>query len=549
MKNLKVIREQSSPANVGSTTIDLTQAVKLKCFDRFKWFVIDKGVQPVKTKTGKQIVSGKNKKGETVYFYGDGNVTNITANPKVTKKWSCPSLNQTSPIISSDQNLSGDQKEYKDSLVTKYGVVLDVDPVELKYGIYSQIDLHADKTYGNSSLFPEPGKYFVYLQTSEQTATKPEQKAIIDKYKAKKFIEVACNTQLTDKFAGAILNFKDLFKTTFTTDFCMVQLADLDLTPNEFNTFLNDNEDKITNGLSNTDKKMCRQLINVYKTAAEKRFPVENDAMITLSKQYINNCNAQHKFILGTQKNLERVLDLRNRFVGKYGLRESNLKKIIKTNILEAKENKKSVLTEQKIIVSRYSIISEGITSKSKRSQKDVAARILTEMISLRKQGFSEELLMEEEKSFFSSMGSLFGGGFLDTFKEIGMKWFLEKLGLPSTSYISNVLQVAVGELGLSEIPRLFTDCNFTSELIAHSFAEGYGKKLMEEKGFDGIFMSTVRNGLVETLMNSDFYKSIASSLTPYVCKMLGGLGDKLDGVTGAIKNKVLDAKDNILAK
>jgi hypothetical protein len=320
----------------------------------------------------------------------------------------------------------------------------------------------------------------------------------------------------------------------------MVQKTDFSLTPNEFNTFLSTNEDKITNGISNTDKKMCRQLINMYQNAAENKFPVENDAMIDASKQYISSCSRQHSFMLGTQKNLEKILVSRSRYVGKYGLRESDLKKIIKTNILEAKENKKSVLTEQKIIISRYSIISEGITSKSKRSQKDVASKMLTEMISLRKQGFSEELLMEEEKSFFSSMGSLFGGGFLDTFKEIGMKWILEKLGLSPTSYISEVLQSAAGDLDLSEIPKLFSDCNFTTEFIAHAFAEGYGKKLMDEKGFDGVFMSTIRNGLVEMLTKSDFYKNIASSLTPYVCKLIGGLDDKLEKVSSAMKDKVL---------
>jgi hypothetical protein len=278
----------------------------------------------------------------------------------------------------------------------------------------------------------------------------------------------------------------------------------------------------------------------MYIVASDKKFPVENNVMITTAKEYIKSCNSQHKFMLGTQKNLEKILVSRSRYVGKYGLRESDLKKIIKTNILEAKENKKSVLTEQKIIISRYSIISEGIKSKSKKSQKDVASKMLTEMISLRKQGFSEELLMEEEKSFFSSMGSLFGGGFLDTFKEIGMKWVLEKLGLAPNSYISEVLQTAAGELSLSEIPKLFSDCNFTSEWVAHSFAEGYVKKLMDEKGFDGIFMSTVRNGLVEALQNSDFYKSIASSLTPHICRMLGGLGDKLDKVSSTVKDKVL---------
>jgi hypothetical protein len=169
-----------------------------------------------------------------------------------------------------------------------------------------------------------------------------------------------------------------------------------------------------------------------------------------------------------------------------------------------------------------------------------VASKMLTEMISLRKQGFSEELLMEEEKSFFSSMGSLFGGGFLDTFKEIGMKWVLEKLGLSPTSYISEVLQTAAGELSLSEIPKLFTDCNFTTEFLSHAFVEGYGKKLMDEKGFDGIFMSTIRNGLVEMLTTSDLYKTIAASLTPHVCKLIGGLGDKLDKVSSTKKDKVL---------
>ena len=532
MKNMKNLQEQSKLNNMSPKEI-LLQASKQGCYPT--WLKNGKFSDDY---LGKPVWFGKNSKGQTIVFYSDFTARNIITD--VTKKWSCPSLISNTPIVATDERLTPDQKEYKDGLVAKYGVVLDVDPVELKHGKWSQIDLHADKTYGNSSLFPEPGKYFVYLQASEQTATKPEQKAIIDKYKKIKYVEVPCNTKITDDFAAEILNFKVKFPETFATDFCMVQKTDFSLTPNEFNTFLSTNEDKITNGISNTDKKMCRQLINMYQNAAENKFPVENDAMIDASKQYISSCNSQHKFMLGTQKNLEKILVSRSRYVGKYGLRESDLKKIIKTNILEAKENKKSLLTEQKIIISRYSIISEGITSRSKRSQRDVSSKMLIEMVSLRKQGFSEELLMEQEKSFFSSMGSLFGGGFLDTFKEIGMKWFLEKLGVSPTSYISEVLQTAAGELSLSEIPKLFTDCNFTTEFLAHSFVEGYGKKLMDEKGFDGIFMSTIRNGLVEMLTTSDVYKSMAASLTPHVCKLTSGLGDKLEKVSNTMKDKVL---------
>jgi hypothetical protein len=541
MKNKKLIIEQASPSNAESTTINLTQAVKLKCFDKFTWFVIDKGNQPVKTRTGKEVVSGKNKKGEDIFFYGNGNVTNITVNPKVTKKWSCSALNETDPILKDDENLTGDQLEYKKSLEQKYGVVFEVNPVELKYGKYDQIDLNTDAKYGNPSLFTKPGKYFVYLQKSEQTPTKPEQADIIKKFTEAGWVEVPCNTTLTDDFQTKI-NLKDTtdYKSAFSTDFCMALKINFKVTPNEFNSFLTDNNKTLTSGVSNTNKKMCRELINLYSVAADKKFPVANSVMLTTAKEYISGCSTQHKFILGTQTNLEKVLDLRKEYVGKYGLRESNLKKLIKTNILEAKENKKSVLTEQKIIISRYSIISEGITSKSKRSQKDVSSKMLTEMISLRKQGFSEELLIEQEKLFFNSMGSLFGDAFMDTFKEIGMKWILSQLGLSPTSYVSEVIQVAAGELDLSDIPKLFTDCNFATEFIVHAFVEGYGKKLMDQKGYDGILMSTIRNGLIDLLTGSDFYKSMVSSLTSHVCKSISGLGDKLGSAASAMKDKVL---------
>ncbi len=529
---MKNIQEQSTQNNMSPKEI-LLQASKQGCYPT--WLKNGKFTDDY---LGKPVWFGKNSKGQTIVFYSDFTAKNIITN--VIKKWSCPSLTLSTPIVSTDERLTPDQKEYKDGLVAKFGVVLDVDPVELKSGKWKSIDLNTDTTYGNPSLFTEPGKYFVYLQASEQTATKPEQQAIIDKYKRAKYVEVPCNTKITDDFAAPIINFKVKFPETFATDYCMVTKVDFNVTPNEFNTFLDTNQDKLTSGMSNTDKRLCRELINMYQNAAENKFPVENDAMIDTAKQYIQSCNTQHKFSFGTQKSLEKILVSRSRYVGKYGLRESDLKKIIKTNIMEVKENKKSVLTEQKIIISRYSIISEGITSKSKRSQKDVASKILIEMVSLRKQGFSEELLMEEEKSFFSSMSSLFGGGFLDTFKEIGMKWVLEKLGLPPNSYISQVLQTAAGELHLSEIPKLFSDCNFTTEFVARSFTEGYVKKLMEEKGFDGIFMSTVRNGLVEALRSSDLYKSIVSSLTPYVCKLIGGLDDKLEKVATTMKDKVL---------
>ena len=75
MKNK--IHEEEEVTNV----IDLNQAVAEDYFnnpDYKQWFVLDTTIkQPATTKSGKKVVSGKNKNGDTVIFYDNGIVKNI----------------------------------------------------------------------------------------------------------------------------------------------------------------------------------------------------------------------------------------------------------------------------------------------------------------------------------------------------------------------------------------------------------------------------------------------------------------------------------------
>ena len=99
MRNKKIILEQtpvnSDTTNITSTgntqTFDLSQAITLGCFNQYKnWFDIDPGNQPKTTKNGKPVVTGKNKKGDVIFFYDNGVAKNITSG--TTKMWSCDSL-------------------------------------------------------------------------------------------------------------------------------------------------------------------------------------------------------------------------------------------------------------------------------------------------------------------------------------------------------------------------------------------------------------------------------------------------------------------------
>jgi hypothetical protein len=214
--------------------------------------------------------------------------------------------------------LDSKKTEYKNNLVTTHGLSLTADTIEVNLGKYDVIDLNSDKIYGNPSLFTEPGKDFVYKQKGEVTIEKPQQAQIIKKYADKGYTAVPCNTSQTNDILFFV-KLHEKHKDIFTTPYCMVRKETFDGTSLEFNDFIVDN-DKLTETV--TDKKTCRQLINMYKNASDKKFPIENDASFEDAKQYISRCSTQHKFHFVTNKSLESILASRKRRSGIYGFRD-----------------------------------------------------------------------------------------------------------------------------------------------------------------------------------------------------------------------------------
>jgi hypothetical protein len=225
---------------------------------------------------------------------------------------------------------------------------------------------------------------------------------------------------------------------------------------------------------------------------------------------------------------------------------ENNMKElnnVIKENLIQLKEEKKRVIQESKIIDTRFKMIVETDKIKTTDDLDEVFIEILHEMIYLHNQGFDDNLIAESVDGVFGVLTNLFKGGtssILDTFKERGVKYIISKLGLESNSYLQNFLISAIGNTNLSDVPKLFTDCNFLTKKIAETIPEAYLRKLEYEKGMGSVFMDGVRNSLYDVIRNSDFANRIESSISGIVCplvdKMSGGFAKKL----GSMKTNLI---------
>lgn len=228
-----------------------------------------------------------------------------------------------------------------------------------------------------------------------------------------------------------------------------------------------------------------------------------------------------------------------------------SLKKTIKKSLLETKEVKRQVLTESTIIKNRFNFIVESSRIKTKKDLDKVFVNVLTEMVYLHKQGFNDSLIEENVSSVFNVLGNLFGGTtntVIELFKEKGVKFILEKLGIDDNNFLKNFLITALGNTDLKDVPKLFTECDFLTKKIAESVPEAYLRQLEYEKGMGGDFMDFVRNSLYDVIKQSDFADKIESKISGIVCPLVERMSGKFEEQLGSMKSSLISNPMNIQA-
>ena len=497
MKNKIKLVEQSE--ELSTETRNMKQSVDYGCFSKetYPWFTMDES-QPRRTKSGLDVVTGVNNKKEAVWFYSNGTVKNMVT--KNVGTWDCK------------KEYTTQQQQIINSLVNAGWTDVEPDVTSSEHDTEMDIRLFQNRKYA---------KYFSSYTPVWYVG-----------------VEIAKNNNPNAKQT-----------TTTTSQQTGGDNPDDAVTPQTVSSIA----DSIRQNATRTSREDCKAaimtLFNADKTPGITYFT--NDKDIILFKNTAKKCSQQGmnftKGALGVGDELDYLLNKRGRF----GLMESkkiNLKGIIKENLIKTQENKNRLLQESNIVKTRLNIILEGKTFKTKKQVDDVYVTILSEMIYLHKQGFNEDIIAENVGSVFGALGNIFGtgiNGVIETFKEKGVNFILEKLGLSKNNFLKNFLITALGNTDIKDVPKLFSDCDFLTKKIAESIPEAYLRKLEYDKGMGNVFMDTVRNSLYDVIKNSDFADKVESRISGIVCplvqQMTGKFSDHLSGMKSSLISNPLN--------
>jgi hypothetical protein len=146
---------------------------------------------------------------------------------------------------------------------------------------------------------------------------------------------------------------------------------------------------------------------------------------------------------------------------------------------------------------------------------------ILLEMDSLVSKGYDQTIVENAFMDFLGKGKSSVGSGITQTIKKSTFEFFISKLGVNPKSFMGQVLSNAFANVQFKDYYRLFTDCNFTTDIIAKTLLESFIDKWRTQAGFDSLLHMALKETLVEAATSTDMYKGLSSKLHGFICPLL----------------------------
>ena len=160
----------------------------------------------------------------------------------------------------------------------------------------------------------------------------------------------------------------------------------------------------------------------------------------------------------------------------------------IRKNIEILKEEKKVRLTEEKIISARLSLVPTQINENSTIQVNRGFNLLFTELRSLKSLGLNQSLINE---NLISILGQMFdgeeGSKFTDKIKQKLAQYLQGKFQLTETE--EEILEDAIGNTEIDDVPELFNDPRFLARKIVESYALNMTEKysMLDEKEIKGL--------------------------------------------------------------
>jgi hypothetical protein len=263
----------------------------------------------------------------------------------------------------------------------------------------------ATTTSGTTPLQSAPAN----VQNSVESLT-ADQQEIVGRYIAKGYKDLGMGKRIAVDIAPTYTEFNLKSQLGTKKDY-YVYLKNSDVTPKTIESLAKTaiKKEKITTA-------SCRHAIKTFYLSYDTGIEVDEETFNQL-KLKVQRCRKQYD-------NFNDLNITNNKLITLYNLPQENkyyisdkrtmgennsktqLKSLVKENLIKVKEtNTKKMLSEEKIIKTRYSILIEGRRLKTESDFRKLSDDIINETIYLNSQNFNKKLIQEQFGNFLSLLG------------------------------------------------------------------------------------------------------------------------------------------------
>ena len=381
------------------------------------------------------------------------------------------------------------------------------------------------------------------VQNNVESLTSDQQE-IVGRYIAKGYKDLGMGKRIALDIAPTYTEFNLKSQLGTKKDY-YVYLKNSDVVPKTVESLAKTaiKEEKIT-------RASCRHAIKTFYLSYDTGIEVDEETFNQL-KLKVQRCRKQYD-------NFNDLNITNNKLITLYNLPQENkyyisdkrtmgennsktqLKSLVKENLIKVKEtNTKKMLSEEKIIKTRYSILIEGRKLKTESDFRKLSDDIINETIYLNSQNFNKKLIQEQFGNFLSLLGDGVSQSPFQYFKEQALKWIMNLLGVEHDSFLMGAIIKAFGNIDFQDYPKLFTDCKYFTKEVAKAFAEQSIDEIQKRTVGQGLATDMIREILIEMLDYSKSGQLVEDKLAKFICPSLSKVGSKMKEVVGDIKNKI----------
>ena len=208
-----------------------------------------------------------------------------------------------------------------------------------------------------------------------------------------------------------------------------------------------------------------------------------------------------------------------------------SLTRVVRKNLKEAKEVKKTHLTESKIIKGRLGILVESVNLNSKIQTTKFFNKLFLESRNLVNMGITESLINEDLVTVLKGLMGDESSRVIEKLKERLINYLESRLGMDG--FEKDVLTQSIVELDEDEFPKIFTDKRFLPRKISDTFTREFKEKYLE--GLNDITKEVILNQIDTDTFKRELEDKFTEALESLLSSIESNMDSKLRGIRDSV--------------